>query len=96
LARPLVTGVLGLPPEAVSVILFGFLRKDISIALLAPLNLTAWQAVTASVFLVLYLPCLATFFVALREMGWRGLWRVIALTLGWAIAVGFLLSLVGR
>ncbi len=96
LARPLVTGVLGLPPEAVSVILFGFLRKDISIALLAPLNLTAWQAVTASVFLVLYLPCLATFFVALREMGWRGLWRVLALTLGWAVAAGFLLSLAGR
>lgn len=94
LARSLVVNVLGLPREAISVILFGFLRKDISIALLAPLNLSPKQAVIASVFLVLYLPCLATFFVALKEIGWRGIARVLALTLGWAVAVGFLMNLI--
>ena len=94
LARPLVVNVLGLPREAVSVILFGFLRKDISIALLAPLNLSPKQAVIASVFLVLYLPCIATFFVAFREIGWRGIARVLALTLSWALVVGFLMNLI--
>ncbi|MDP2807212.1 MAG: fused ferrous iron transport protein A/B [bacterium] len=93
LARPLVVNVLGLPSEAISVILFGFLRKDISIALLAPLNLSPKQAVIASVFLVLYLPCLATFFVALKEIGWRGIVRVLALTFSWAVAVGFLINM---
>ncbi|MBI4726203.1 50S ribosome-binding GTPase [candidate division TA06 bacterium] len=93
LARPLVVNVLGLPSEAISVILFGFLRKDISIALLEPLNLSPKQAVIASVFLVLYLPCLATFFVAFREIGWKGIVRVLALTFSWAVAVGFLINM---
>jgi len=96
LARPLVVNILGLPGEAISVILFGFLRKDISIALLAPLNLSPKQAVTASVFLVLYLPCLATFFVALREIGWKGIVRVLALTFSWAVAVGFLINILWK
>lgn len=94
LAKPLVVNVLGLPREAISVILFGFLRKDISIALLAPLNLSPKQAVIASVFLVLYLPCIATFFVAFKEIGWKGITKVLALTLGWAVLVGFLMNLI--
>jgi len=96
LASPLVVNLLGLPREAVSVILFGFLRKDISIALLAPLNLSAKQAVIASVFLVLYLPCLATFFVALKEMGWRGILRVLVVTLSWALLIGLAINLIWR
>ncbi|HBE73367.1 MAG TPA: ferrous iron transporter B [candidate division Zixibacteria bacterium] len=94
LARPLVAGVLGLPAESVAVILFGFLRKDISIALLFPLHLTVKQAVTASLFLVLYLPCLATFFVALREAGWRTALRVVAISFAWATLVGWLVKTV--
>lgn len=94
LARPLVVNLLGLPREAVSVILFGFLRKDISIALLAPLGLSAKQAVVASLFLVLYLPCLATFFVAFKEIGWKGILRVLAITFGWALLVGFAVNMI--
>ena len=60
----------GLPGELASVALLGFLRKDMSIALLAPFSLTSAQFVKAGVFLALYLPCLATFFTMAREMGW--------------------------
>lgn len=90
--KPLVSGVLGLPQEAAPVILSGFLRKDISIALLFPLHLSASQAVTASLFLVLYLPCLATFFVAWREAGWRTALKVIAISFAWATLVGWLVK----
>ncbi len=93
-ARPLVVHALGLPEEAVSVVLLGFLRKDISIALLAPLHLSARQAVTAAVFLVMYLPCVATFFVAGREAGWRATVRLIGLTLAWATLAGWLIKTV--
>lgn len=93
-ARPLVAWLLGLPEEAASVVLFGFLRKDISIALLFPLHLNAGQAVTASLFLVLYLPCLATFLVALREAGWRTALRVVAISFAWAALVGWLVKVV--
>lgn len=92
--RPLVSGVLGLPQDSAPVILFGFLRKDISIALLFPLHLNVKQAVTASLFLVLYLPCLATFFVAWREAGWRTALRVIAVSFAWATLVGWLAKVI--
>jgi len=94
IAKPLVTNVLGLPEGAVAVVLFGFLRKDISIAMLAPLHLNAAQAVTASVFLVLYLPCIATFFVAAREAGWKTAFKMVGITLSWAILIGWLLKIV--
>jgi ferrous iron transport protein B len=90
--RPLASGVLGLPDDAAPVILSGFLRKDISIALLFPLHLDAKQAVTASLFLVLYLPCLATFFTALREAGWRTALKVIGISFAWAVLVGWLVK----
>jgi len=50
--------VLGLPPDIAPIMLLGFLRKDVSIALLAPLNLSAHQFIIASIFLVLYSPCI--------------------------------------
>lgn len=93
-ARPLVVTVLGLPEEAISIILLGFLRKDVSIALLTPLHLSAQQAVTASVFLVLYLPCLATFFVALKESSWRIVLKVLSITITCATLVGALLHVI--
>lgn len=92
--EPLASGLLGLPREAAPVILSGFLRKDISIALLFPLHLGAKQAVIASLFLVLYLPCLATFLVALREAGWRTALRVIGISFAWAAIVGWLVKVV--
>ena len=67
--RPAVTGLLGLPAETVSVMTLGFLRKDVSIALLVPFNLAPGSVVVASVFLSLYLPCMASFMVAVRELG---------------------------
>lgn len=94
LISPFVSGILGLPREAAPVVLFGFLRKDISISLLFPLSLTAAQAVVASLFLVLYLPCLATFLVAFKEAGARTALRVFGLSLVWATLVGWLMRLI--
>jgi len=76
--------------------LSNILRKDISIALLLPLGLTAKQAVIASLFLVMYLPCVATFAVATREAGWRAMARLMAVTLGWAVAVGWVINMLWR
>ncbi|MFA5779007.1 MAG: ferrous iron transporter B [Elusimicrobiota bacterium] len=60
---------LGLPKEIISVIILGFLRKDVSIAMLAPFALSAKQFIVASIFMVLYLPCIASFFILIKEMG---------------------------
>ncbi len=44
-AAPVVTGLLGLPKEAVTALVIGFLRKDVALGMLAPLALTAEQLV---------------------------------------------------
>jgi len=68
---PVVTGLLGLPKEAVISLLIGFLRKDVALGMLAPLGLSAKQLVVASVLLSMFFPCIATFVVFLRELGVR-------------------------
>ena len=79
--RAPVEWALGLPPDATPLLLLGFLRKDVSIALLEPFNLTPQALVVACVFMSMYMPCIATFFVMLRESGWKDTLRVILLTL---------------
>lgn len=91
---PIIVRLLGLPKEISSVMLLGFLRKDIAIGLLVPFNLSAKQLVIASTFLVLYLPCLATFFVLLKEMGIKDTAKIMILTLSIAFLSGTLLNLI--
>ncbi len=73
--------VLNLPAETTPLLLLGFLRKDISIALLEPFHLPPEQLAVACVFMAMYLPCVATFFVMLRENGIKDSLRIVALTL---------------
>lgn len=73
--------LLGLPAETTPLLILGFLRKDVSIALLEPFRLAPQALVVACVFMAMYLPCVATFFVMLRESGWKDTFKVVALTL---------------
>ena len=86
--------ILGLPADTTSLLILGFLRKDVAIALLEPFDLSAQMLVVACVFMTMYLPCVATFFVMLRENGWKDTLRVVALTLGLAFVSGFILRLI--
>jgi Fe2+ transport system protein B len=54
--------LLGLPSGIAPIMLLNFLRKDASVALLVPLNLSAHQFITACIFLTLSTPCVASFF----------------------------------
>ncbi len=92
--RAPVEWALGLPPDATPLLLLGFLRKDVSIALLEPFNLTPQALVVACVFMSMYMPCIATFFVMLRESGWKDTLRVVALTLMFSTATAMLLRVV--
>ena len=86
--------VLGLPKETISVVILGFLRKDISIALLQPFGLTIKQLIVASVFLVLYLPCLATFSILIKEVGLKDSLKITGLTFIAALLVSGILNLI--
>ena len=91
--RPVVSGLLGLPSDAATALIIGFLRKDVGIGMFAPLGMNAAQLVIASVVLAMYLPCVATFMVMLKELGVSGTMKSIALRLVAALLVGTLLHL---
>ncbi len=91
LGKPLLY-LLGLPERTIGVIVTGFLRKDVSIALLSLLNLTPKQLIIASLFLTLYLPCLSTFFVMGKELRLKNLFQVVVIQFFSGLFVGFLLN----
>jgi ferrous iron transport protein B len=91
---PLTGRVFGLPFEAVAALLIGFLRKDLAVGMLAPLDLNMKQLIIACVVLTMSFPCIATFAVLLRELGVVDMLKAAALMLGSAFLVGGLLNLI--
>ena len=91
---PVVTGILGLPKEAVTALVVGFLRKDVAIGMLAPLALTSGQLVVGSVVLAMFFPCIATFVVLLRELGVVNMLKAAAIMFLAALITGGFLNLV--
>jgi small GTP-binding protein len=95
LVRPF-TWVLGLPAETGVPLIFGILRKELSLVMLGQAlgvndfsqALTALQMLTFTVFVVFYVPCLATLSALKRELGWRAMLAVSGLTVVIAIAAG--------
>jgi ferrous iron transport protein B len=74
-ATPLIKGWLGLPPEAGIPLIFGILRKELSLILLSELvplqSLTNLQIIVFSLVAMIYIPCIATIAACVREFGWR-------------------------
>ncbi len=90
---PVVTGLLGLPKEAVTALVIGFLRKDVALGMLAPLALTSGQLVVGSVVLAMFFPCVATFVVLIRELGVVNMLKAAAIMISVALVTGGLLNL---
>jgi ferrous iron transport protein B len=103
IVRP-ITWILGLPHEVGVPLIFGILRKELSLIMLRQaLNvsdftaaLTPVQMVTYAVFVVFYIPCLATLAVLRRELGlramlWITLLTVVIATLAAVVARGAML-----
>ena len=91
---PVVTGFLGLPKEAVTALVIGFLRKDVALGMLAPLGMSANQLVVGSVVLAMFFPCVATFVVLLRELGVVNMLKSVAIMIATALLVGGALNLI--
>jgi len=91
---PLVSGIFGLPKEAVVAIIVGFMRKDIAIGMLAPLGLSAGQLVVGCVVLTMFFPCVAAFVMFAKELGFKKLLAAMCIMIISTIIVGGLLNLV--
>lgn len=90
---PVVTGLLGLPKEAVTALVIGFLRKDVALGMLAPLALSPEQLVVGSVVLAMFFPCIATFVVLLRELGVVNMLKSAGIMVIAALITGGILNL---
>jgi len=91
---PVVTGLLGLPKEAVTALVVGFLRKDLALGMLAPLALTAEQLVIGSVVLAMFFPCIATFVILVKELGIVDMLKAAAIMITVALLTGGILNLI--
>jgi len=98
---PVISGLLGLPVEATGAFLMGFLRRDYGAAGLFDLSkqglLNENQIIVSIITLTLFVPCLANFFMIIKERGAKtalmmfGLITVFALLVGGSI--NFLLKI---
>jgi ferrous iron transport protein B len=91
---PFMNTLFGLPGEATTALVVGFLRKDLAVGTLIPLQLSAFQLVIAVTMLTIYFPCVATFAVLLRELGVKDLIKSTVIMIATAGSVGFILRLV--
>jgi len=91
---PVLTGLWGLPKEAISALTVGFLRKDVAVGMLGPLNLTTKQLVVGSTVLAVYFPCIATFIVLIKELGIKDMLKVAVIMMAVALLTGMVLNFV--
>jgi len=92
--KPLVTGWLGLPPEASAAFVMGFLRRDFGATGLFVLGsqLSALQAVVGMVTLTLFVPCIASVMMIAKEQGLRTATLMVAIIMPTAFFIGGLLN----
>ncbi|MCX8025963.1 MAG: ferrous iron transport protein B, partial [Thermanaerothrix sp.] len=103
LAEPVVTHWLGLPPEAAAAFLVGFLRRDFAATNLFVMEsqglLSPIQVVVAMVTITLFVPCVASVFMMIKERGLKTTLGMLAFIFPFALLVGGilyrLLTLVG-
>jgi ferrous iron transport protein B len=91
-ARPLMVGWLHLPAEAATAFVMGFVRRDFGAAGFFTMGLTATQLLVAMVTITLFVPCIASMMVVLKERGWRYLGGLVAGSVGTAFLIGGLLA----
>ncbi|MBA7567620.1 hypothetical protein ES708_09335 [subsurface metagenome] len=92
ITAPVFTHILGLPKESVGAMVIGFLRKDLAIGMLLPLKMNLKQLIIASVILSMYFPCVATFSILIKELGFKDMLKSIGVMLIATLLVGAVLN----
>lgn len=95
-AQPLVTYWLGLPAEAVIALILGVIRREMSVAPLLVLDLTALQAFVGGVVSLMYLPCLSVFAILAKEFKIKIALIITVSTITLALFVGGLINQIGQ
>lgn len=95
---PLVVGMLHLPMEAANAFLIGFLRRDYGAAGLFMMQkdglLNPIQTVVALSVITLFIPCVANFFMMIKERGLKTALYITAFIIPYAFGIGWALHFV--
>jgi ferrous iron transport protein B len=106
-AAPVVVGLLQLPKEAAVAFILGFLRRDYAAAGLflhyQPFMKAGTmtremqiEVVVALTTITLFIPCIANFFMILKERGWKTGVAIAAFILPFSLAVGMTVNALMR
>jgi ferrous iron transport protein B len=95
-ARPVVKHFLGLPVETTSGFILGFLRRDYAVVSIfkaleekaGNLPIDPNQLIVALVVITLFVPCLANFFVMIKERGAKTAFLMLAFIIPFSFLVG--------
>lgn len=92
--EPLVSGWLGLPREASAAFVMGFLRRDFGATGLFALSdtLSPIQAVVGMVTITLFVPCIASVMMIVKEQGLKIAAAMLALIIPFAFLIGGMLN----
>jgi ferrous iron transport protein B len=97
-SAPVVVHFLGLPVKTSEAFLMGFLRRDYAAAGLFDLArqgmMNENQVIVSLVTLTLFVPCLANFFMMVKERGIKTAFLMMALIIPFALLVGGLLNFI--
>jgi ferrous iron transport protein B len=92
--EPLVSGWLGLPKEASAAFVMGFLRRDFGATGLFAMShqLSPIQAVVGMVTITLFVPCIASVMMIIKEQGMKVTAAMLALIIPFAFLIGGILN----
>ena len=103
LLSPLVEKVLGLPEELGVTLVFGFLRKELSLVMMLQALgvgyhdllsvITRSQLIVFTVFISFFIPCISTVAILWKEIGRKVAMISVALNIGVALILAFLVRL---
>lgn len=102
LAQPLLATVFGLPPVTFIPFVFGVVRGELTLAMLAAVGkttdfsilLTARQMLVFAIISIIYVPCLSTLAALLKEFGKKNTALIIGVNLVFTIILGALANAV--
>jgi ferrous iron transport protein B len=99
-SEPVVVGLLSLPAKAAEAFVMGFLRRDYGAAGLFDLArhglMDRTQIMVSLVTMTLFVPCVANFFVVIKEHNLKKAVVMVGFIIPYAIAVGALVNLLLR
>lgn len=93
---PVTVGWLGLPAITGVLLIFGILRKELMLVMLATLMgtanfatvLTPTQMIVFAIVVMYYIPCIATIAALVRELGWKKAAYITVFEIAFALLIG--------